>query len=130
LEGHFQVPDPDFLARLAEQDIDEAVATLRNELRPDPAIDSRWTERLAQTLRIEKHVRLDEWAESDGLTPETSQNSAHIKWVQANLWLDGHTELEFQIHDDAALSFGFKSSTISCVRCSARRDGHMGGICG
>jgi AraC-like DNA-binding protein len=71
LEGHFQFPDPDWLARLAEQDLHEAVVTLRNALRPSPAIDSHWTERLAQTLRSKERVRLDEWAESAGLTPET-----------------------------------------------------------
>jgi AraC-like DNA-binding protein len=71
LEGHFQVPDVDLLARLAEQDLGEAVGTLRNVLRPRPAIESHWTERLAQTLRTERHVRLEEWAESQGLTPET-----------------------------------------------------------
>src|SRR5580704_3619437 len=71
LEGHFQVPDVDLLARLAEQDLGEAVETLRNVLRPRSATDSHWTERLAQTLRTEKHVRLEVWAESQGLTPET-----------------------------------------------------------
>jgi AraC-like DNA-binding protein len=71
LEGHFQVPDPDCLARLAEQDLGEAVLTLRNALRPNPAIDSHWTERLAQTLRSKEHVRLEHWADSEGLTPET-----------------------------------------------------------
>jgi len=70
-EGHFQIPDPDSLARLAEQDLDEAVFTLRNALRPTPAIDLHWTERLARTLRSKEHVRLQEWAESEGLTPET-----------------------------------------------------------
>ncbi len=71
LEGHFQIPDPDYLARLAEQDLDEAVLTLRNALCPNPAIDSHWAERLAQTLRAKGHVRLEDWADSEGLTPET-----------------------------------------------------------
>jgi AraC-like DNA-binding protein len=71
LEGHFQVPDPDLLARLAELDLDEAVATLRGVLRPNPAIDSHWAGRLALTLRTEKQVRLEEWAESARLSPET-----------------------------------------------------------
>lgn len=71
LEGHFHVPDPDLLARLAEQDLQEAVAALRSVLRPNPAIDSHWTGRLALTLRTEKRVRLEEWAESEALTPET-----------------------------------------------------------
>src|ERR1700684_3568593 len=71
LEGHFQVADVDLLARLAEQDLGEAVKTLRNALRPRSAIDSHWTERLAQTLRTAKNVRREECAESHNWTPET-----------------------------------------------------------
>lgn len=71
LEGQFRFPDPDSLARLAEQDLDEAEWTLRNALHPSPTVDPHWTERLAQTLRSEAHVRLEDWAESEGLAPET-----------------------------------------------------------
>jgi AraC-like DNA-binding protein len=71
LEGHFQVPDADSLARLAEQDLDEAVTALRGALCPRPAVDLHWTESLALTLRTERQVRLEEWAESEGLAPET-----------------------------------------------------------
>ncbi len=71
LEGHFQVPDPDLLARIAEQDLEVAVSTLRSVLRARPATDLHWTESLALTLRTKNQVRLADWAESQNLTPET-----------------------------------------------------------
>jgi AraC-like DNA-binding protein len=71
LEGRFRARDPDALARLAERDPAEALEQLRCELRPIPPQELHWTERLAQTLRLETSTRLETWAESAQLAPAT-----------------------------------------------------------
>jgi AraC-like DNA-binding protein len=70
-EGHFRVRDPDALARCAERDIAVAEAQLRRDLMPAAAGAAHWTERLAHALRSGERVRLDEWADSESLAPET-----------------------------------------------------------
>jgi AraC-like DNA-binding protein len=70
-EGHFRVRDADLLARLSQRDLLEALETLRNDLIQIPTQELHWTDRLARSLRLESEVRLDAWAELEGLTPET-----------------------------------------------------------
>lgn len=77
LEGCFRVRDPDALALLAEHDPVAASAQLRTELHPLPRQELHWTERLAQTLRLETSTRLETWAESARLAPETVSRGFH-----------------------------------------------------
>jgi AraC-like DNA-binding protein len=77
LEGRFRVRDPDALAILAERDADEAMARLRNDLMRVPAADLHWTERLAEALHKDPVVRLEAWAESQDLAPETVSRGFH-----------------------------------------------------
>ena len=77
LEGRFRIPDPDKLARLAEGDLMDAMEQLQEDLIPVPPQELHWTERLAQALRFEKVPRLDSWAESEHLTPETISRGFH-----------------------------------------------------
>lgn len=77
LEGRFRIPDPDSLAILAERDPIEAVKQLQKDLIQLPAQELHWTERLAQALRAERVPRLDCWAESEHLTPETISRGFH-----------------------------------------------------
>jgi len=71
LEGRFRVRDPDALAMLAERDPIQAMTQLQNDLIQFPMQELHWTDRLAQALRAERVTRLDSWAESEHLTPET-----------------------------------------------------------
>jgi AraC-like DNA-binding protein len=77
LEGRFRIPDPDKLVRLAERDLMAAVAQLQHDLIPIPQQELHWTERLAQALRFEKVPRLEAWADSEHLTPETISRGFH-----------------------------------------------------
>jgi AraC-like DNA-binding protein len=71
------VRDPDALAILAERDADEAMARLRNDLMRVSAADLHWTERLAEALHQDPVVRLEAWAESEDLAPETVSRGFH-----------------------------------------------------
>jgi AraC-like DNA-binding protein len=71
LEGRFRVRDPDALAMLAEQDPLEAMNELRVGLIQLGSTELHWTERLAQALRLQSAIRLETWADSEGLAPET-----------------------------------------------------------
>ena len=77
LEGRFRTSDPDRLARLAEYNPIDAMKLLQNDLIPFPLQELHWTQRLAQALRFEKVPRLDSWAESEHLTPETISRGFH-----------------------------------------------------
>ena len=77
LEGRFRVRDPDALALLAERDPVAALAQLRIQLQPLPRQELHWTERLAQALRLETSTRLEIWAESAQLAPETVSRGFH-----------------------------------------------------
>jgi len=77
LEGRFRVRDPDALAMLAERDAVEAMAQLRTDLIQIPAEELHWTQRLAQALRVETCTRLEAWAESERLAPETVSRGFH-----------------------------------------------------
>ena len=77
LEGRFRVRDPDALVILAERDADDAMAQLHSDLIRVPAADLHWTERLAQALRTDPVVRLDAWAETENLAPETVSRGFH-----------------------------------------------------
>jgi AraC-like DNA-binding protein len=69
LEGRFQVSDADALARLA--DPIEAMGQLRADLIQTPSPELHWTERLAAALRVQSFTRLEDWADSERLAPET-----------------------------------------------------------
>lgn len=71
LEGRFHVHDPDALAMLAERDPIEAMGQLRANLVQIGSREFHWTERLAQALRVQSSVRLQTWADSERLAPET-----------------------------------------------------------
>lgn len=71
LEGLFHVPDPDALAVLAERDVEAAAAQLRIHLTRRASLPLHWTERLQQALSSDPCVRLEGWAESENLAPET-----------------------------------------------------------
>jgi AraC-like DNA-binding protein len=71
LEGRFLVRDPDALAILAERDPIEAMGQLRANLLQAGSQVLHWTERLAHALRVQDSTRLDMWADSERLAPET-----------------------------------------------------------
>jgi AraC-like DNA-binding protein len=71
LEGQFQVGDPDALARLVERDPIEAMDQLRANLVHIGPRELHWTERLAHALRVRAFTRLETWADTERLAPET-----------------------------------------------------------
>jgi AraC-like DNA-binding protein len=77
LEGLFRVADPDALARLAERDPIEAMNQLRANLIQIGSAKFHWTERLAYALRVQTFTRLDTWADSERLAPETVSRGFH-----------------------------------------------------
>jgi AraC-like DNA-binding protein len=77
LEGRFRVADPDALARLAERDPIEAMEQLRANLVQIESAEFHWTERLAQALRVQTFTRLETWADSERLAPETVSRGFH-----------------------------------------------------
>src|SRR5215467_5895373 len=77
LEGRFRIADPDKLAILVERDVSAAMIELQNDLVSFPPQELHWTERLAQALRCEKVPRLESWAESENLAPETISRGFH-----------------------------------------------------
>ena len=70
LEGHFRVTDPDLIARLAEQDSQEAVVALEESIRVVGARSSHWTHNLALALRNLPPLSLGRWARTLGMRPE------------------------------------------------------------
>jgi AraC-like DNA-binding protein len=73
VEGRFQVADPDRLVRLAERDAQEAAAALKDMLvAPSLAAAGRhWSDDLAAQLVGERSPCLAQWAEENGMSPET-----------------------------------------------------------
>jgi AraC-like DNA-binding protein len=69
LEGRFHVRDADALARIV--DPIEAMGQLRADLIHTRSQQLHWTERLAESLRVQDFTRLENWAESERLAPET-----------------------------------------------------------
>jgi AraC-like DNA-binding protein len=65
------VRNPDALARLAERDGEEAAASLLAQLQPAAREPEHWPDRLACALRDDPAMRLDLWAEEQGLAPAT-----------------------------------------------------------
>lgn len=66
-----RISDPDELARVAERDVDDAAALIANQLiwRQIEAID--WPDQLAQDIRRDPHLNLEDWALRTGLRQET-----------------------------------------------------------
>lgn len=77
MEGRFRIRDPDALVRLAEHDPIEAMRQLRANLIQFSIDDSHWTNRLAHALRVQTCTRLDNWADSECLAPETVSRGFH-----------------------------------------------------
>jgi AraC-like DNA-binding protein len=65
-----QVKDPDAIARIAERDIAEARACLREQLREKPQAPGDWPAVLAHDLLADPACRLDAWACEHGLSAE------------------------------------------------------------
>jgi AraC-like DNA-binding protein len=65
------VADPDAIARAAEIDAAAAARALRERLAPVEPRAADWPDLLARDLLEDPQLRLDEWAESHGLTPAT-----------------------------------------------------------
>ena len=77
LEGKFRIRDPDALVMLAERDPIEAMRQLRANLVHFGIDDTHWTNRLAHALRVQTCTRLDNWADSECLAPETVSRGFH-----------------------------------------------------
>ncbi len=71
IEGQFQVRDADALARLAEHDPSHAAAQLHDQMRSGPERDRYWVDDLADALREDCELQLQNWAEMRGLRPDT-----------------------------------------------------------
>ncbi len=65
------VADPDAIARLAEQDATGAALLLRETLTPVDAQLAEWPDKLAAALACSADFRLDNWAETMGLAPQS-----------------------------------------------------------
>lgn len=72
-----RVDDPDLLVRLCERDPSEAAAALSEQLVPIEPTVTDWLDRLAQALRTRPTLRLDRWALTEGLRPETLSRGFH-----------------------------------------------------
>lgn len=70
-EGCFRLIDPDRIARLAETDVRAAQEETRQQLGAVPDSVPAWPERLAADLRRRSQFRLQDWADANGLAPET-----------------------------------------------------------
>lgn len=66
-----RVHDPDAIARTAERDPARACEVLREQLVAVSPASRDWPDALARRLLEDPGVRLDDWAESHGLCPET-----------------------------------------------------------
>ena len=67
--GH--VDDADAIVRLAERDVGEAVALLRQTFRPSPARLDDWPDLLAAALAADPDLRLADWAAATGIAPQS-----------------------------------------------------------
>jgi AraC-like DNA-binding protein len=65
------LPDPDAIARAAENDPAAAARALQEQLAPLEPPLADWPDLLARDLREDPQLRLDEWAERHELTPAT-----------------------------------------------------------
>lgn len=77
LEGRFRIRDPDALVMVAERDPIEAMRQLRANLIHLSFDHSHWTNRLAHALRVQTCSRLENWADSESLAPETVSRGFH-----------------------------------------------------
>ncbi len=71
LGGFGRLKDVDAVARLAERDPAEAARLLVALTRQAPPIPADWPDLLAAALSASSPLRLETWARSQGLTPET-----------------------------------------------------------
>lgn len=69
--GAARARDPDAVARLAERDAGEAVASLFDQLHPVTRTAAEWQDALAAALLADTDLRLDAWAREHGLAPAT-----------------------------------------------------------
>jgi len=69
--GTARVPDPETIARLAEHDAAEAATSLLAQLRSVTRAAADWQDTLAEALFCGIDLRLDAWAEEQGLAPAT-----------------------------------------------------------
>jgi len=69
--GAARVHDPDRVARLAESDATAARSCLYEQLLPIAPENNGWPDMLAAELLADANLRLDLWAERQGLVPET-----------------------------------------------------------
>jgi AraC-like DNA-binding protein len=99
VEGHFHVPDPDGLARLAEVDPVAASERLRESLQPVPTIECHWSDQLAHDLLTERALNIRLWAERHDLAPETVSRGFHRKFgVSPKLFrLEGRTRAAWRV---------------------------------
>lgn len=70
VEGHFRVPDPDLLARLAERDSRESMTALKENLRVAGSRSQHWTHTLAFALQNTPSLSLSCWAGELGMRPD------------------------------------------------------------
>lgn len=70
IEGLYRVPDPDLLARIAEDDPQLAATLLREQLRPCPSRATDWVDELAAALAAGSDFLLQEWADRRGVRPD------------------------------------------------------------
>jgi AraC-like DNA-binding protein len=63
------VGDPDRIARLAERDVEAALACLAEQFAPRPTEPADWPDLLAQRLLAEPGLSLRHWAHAHGLNP-------------------------------------------------------------
>lgn len=65
------VGDADAIARLADRDIRQASELLKAQLTPLPVAAIDWPDQLANDMRHDPNLSLEEWADQAGLRPET-----------------------------------------------------------
>jgi AraC-like DNA-binding protein len=65
------VEDPDAIARLAERDIFNAAALLRDTIRPLDAQLADWPDQLAAALASTTEFSIEDWASGMGLAPQS-----------------------------------------------------------
>jgi AraC-like DNA-binding protein len=72
-----QIADPDTAARLAERDPHEAVAFVLSNMRAAPLSAADWPDQLAAALAQDPHLRLQSWAQAQGLADATVSRGFH-----------------------------------------------------
>jgi AraC-like DNA-binding protein len=65
------VEDPDTIARLAERDVADAIAELKQTIRQSPADLADWPDLLATALSAPANFSIEDWADSMGLAPQS-----------------------------------------------------------